>query len=132
MRADAPHEDDPGTNSPLRPYRTEILEAAREHMAASGRGALVVVYAGDAAQIVFYRASKDPSAQDPEDPSAQGARAHAGGATEHLDALRKAVQTYDPEREAVVLLADSLRLTFSCWIVGTAERGPYERLLWQA
>lgn len=93
----------------------EILDAARAHHARKGRGGLVAVHADGLRQLVFYRTPDDLDAPDP-----QGHRAP----------IREAVRTYDPEREAVVFVADSAREVYSCWRVGGTDGAPEVDPVW--
>lgn len=91
---------DATTRDALTEHRNRTLDAARAHFAQSGRGALITVHAGGEPQFVFYRAPGDLDEY-----------AGAGG----LGLIRDAIRTYDPAREAVVLVADGVHERFACW-----------------
>ena len=112
----APRDVDPVRRS-LLSHRDEILDVARAYHAARGRGGLVAVHAGGQPQFVLYRVPKDLDA-----PTAPGG----------TGAIREAVRSYDPDREAVVLVVDSARELYSCWRVGGPDASPEAALVWCA
>lgn len=113
----APSPMAPDPHARLLERRAEILAAARSHHAARGRGALVAVHADGLPQFAFYRAPGDLDAPDA-----------PGG----LAAIRGAIRAYDPEREAVVVVADAAREAYSCWRVGGTDGEPEAALVWAA
>lgn len=112
-----PTDDLAETRRSLAERRDEILATARAHHARSGRGGLVAVHADGVRQLTLYRAPGDLDALDGPD---------------GLAAIRRAVRAYDPEREAVVLVADSARDLYSCWRVGGPAGAPEVALVWSA
>jgi hypothetical protein len=101
-------------------HRDALAETARARADGQGRGVVVAVHAGGLLQATLYHAPEVAAEVGPSTPA-------------FIGAVREAVRAYDPEREAVVLVADSLAEAFSCWRVwhpGTEPDGsPPARLV---